>query len=602
MGVGSRRRAGLAAVFTLCVYGLSSGCKSRAPSQSEAAIGAGAGNSVAASGVGSGQSGSVAIAAAGQSGVGVGSAVAGGAGTGRGLGQAGRASGPAGTEANGGAGVASGGATGSVATAGVGDAAGSSALAGAAGSSALAGAAGAAGVVDDSPRPVVTATAGTTLVKVKPATRHQTFEGWGTSLCWWANHVGGWAESGRNAVVEAIVDPVNGLGYNLFRYNIGGGENPGHKHMGAFKDMPGFAPAAGMWNWNADANQRAILQRILERGTGVIVEAFSNSPPYWMTKSGCASGSADGSNNLKDDSYDAFADYLTEVVKHYHDALGITFRTLEPLNEPNANWWKSNGGQEGCHFSPNNQQAIIKAVAAQLSAKGLIDTTVSASDENSLDDAYNNLRGFDAATLAAMSQINVHSYAGSRRAEVRTLATSKGKRLWQSESGPLGQSISDDMDAAQYMAARIITDLRDLQAEAWVDWQVADPSRAWATLAVNDAQQTFTRLKRFYMHAAFSRFIRPGAVFIDVDNANMVAAMSADGATLALVVRNGDTRASKGFTFDLSALPSIGAAAEAHRTSRSEDLVRLDPIAIQDWSFTAMVPAYSIATFVVPLH
>ena len=97
----------------------------------------------------------------------------------------------------------------------------------------------------------------------------------------------------------------------------------------------------------------------------MILEAFSNSPPYWMTKSGCASGSTDGSNNLKDDSYDAFADYLTEVVKHYRDSFGITFRTLEPLNEPNANWWKANGGQEGCHFSPANQQTIIKAVGAR---------------------------------------------------------------------------------------------------------------------------------------------------------------------------------------------------------------------------------------------
>jgi hypothetical protein len=58
-----------------------------------------------------------------------------------------------------------------------------------------------------------------------------------------------------------------------------------------------------------------------------------------MTKSGCASGNTDGSNNLKDDSYDAFADYLTEVVKHFRDSWGITFRTLEPLNEPNASWW-----------------------------------------------------------------------------------------------------------------------------------------------------------------------------------------------------------------------------------------------------------------------
>jgi O-glycosyl hydrolase len=452
-------------------------------------------------------------------------------------------------------------------------------------------------------RPIVTATPGTTLVKIDPAVRHQTFEGWGTSLAWWANHVGGWSAANRNAVADAVVDPVTGLGYNVFRYNIGGGENPAHEHMGQFREMPGFEPVAGTWDWNADANQRAILQRIVDRaGSGLILEAFSNSPPYWMTKSGCASGNTDSSNNLKDDSYAAFADYLTEVVKHFRDSWGTTFRTLEPLNEPNATWWTANGGQEGCRFAPANQQTILKAVAAALAAKGLTGTTASGSDENSIDDGVTNMGAYDATTLAGMSQMNVHTYAGTRRAALRTLATSKGKRLWQSESGPLNQTLATDTDAAVFMAGRIISDLRDMQPEAWVDWQVGDPSRNWASFVFNDNQQTFTYPKRFYMHAGFSRYIRPGATFIDVNNVDMVAALSADGATLALVVRNGDTAASHGFTFDLTGLATVGAAAQALRTSGTENLVSLAALPIQGFSFVASVAPYSITTFVIPLR
>src|SRR4029077_15559312 len=100
----------------------------------------------------------------------------------------------------------------------------------------------------------------------------------------------------------------------------------------------GFEPSDGTWDWNADANQRAILQRIVTSGGPcVILQASSNSPPYWMTNSGCASGSTNGTtNNLKDASYDAFATYLTEVVKHFRDSFGITFRHLELLHEPTA--------------------------------------------------------------------------------------------------------------------------------------------------------------------------------------------------------------------------------------------------------------------------
>src|SRR2546430_1061044 len=87
-----------------------------------------------------------------------------------------------------------------------------------------------------------------------------------------APEVGAWSAAARNALVDAVVDPVQGLGYNIFRYNIGGGENPAHEHMARFREMPGFEPTMGTWTWDADANQTAILQRIMERGSGVILE------------------------------------------------------------------------------------------------------------------------------------------------------------------------------------------------------------------------------------------------------------------------------------------------------------------------------------------
>jgi O-glycosyl hydrolase len=530
-----------------------------------------------------------------------GSGTTGGAGSG-GLvmgGGTGGATGGASGEAGSGGPIAGGGTSGAGGTATSGAGSGGLATGGAAGAAASGGGETATGGVGGDPRPTVTAAPGTDLVRVDAGVRHQTFEGWGTSLCWWANHVGGWSQSARNAVVEAVVDPVEGLGYNIFRYNIGGGENPSHDHMEQYRDMPGFQSSDGTWTWDADANQRAILLSIAERGTDLIFEAFSNSPPYWMTNSGCASGSNDGSNNLREDSYEAFADYLTEVVRYYRDEYGITFRTLEPMNEPSANWWTANGSQEGCHFDPPDQERIIQAVAQQLADKGLTGTTVSASDENSMDDALRNISAFSDTTLAAMSQINVHSYAGSRRSELRMLATSLGKRLWQSESGPLGQNISDDTEAALFMAGRIIEDLRELKPEAWIDWQSGDPSRSWASFTLNDTQQTHSPLKRFYMHAGFSRYIRPGAVFVDVNHPDMVAALSGDGQSLTLVVRNGDTNATHGYTFDLTSLPAVGPTTQAYRTSRTENLDALAPIAVEGYSFVATVPAYSITTFVV---
>ncbi|HXS17550.1 MAG TPA: glycoside hydrolase, partial [Polyangiaceae bacterium] len=453
----------------------------------------------------------------------------------------------------------------------------------------------------DEVRPTIVAAPGTTLVKVDVDKPHQLFEGWGTSLCWWAHHVGGWSEAARNKVVDAVVDPVAGLGYNIFRYNIGGGENPSHEHMSEHREMPGFQREDGSFTWDSDAEQRAVLLRIAEQTNDLVLEAFSNSPPYFMTESGCASGSASGRDNLKADYYDDFADYLSEVVLHYRDEYGVIFRTLEPLNEPFADWWKSNGSQEGCHFDPASQALIIRQVAQSLAEKGLTDTVVSASDENSMDDAVRNLQGFDAETQSLIGQLNVHSYAGTKRRELRALADQLGKRLWQSESGPLGQDISDDLEAALFMAGRIIQDLRELEAEAWVDWQAGDPSRSWASFTLNDSQQTFTPIKRFFMHAGFSRFIRPGAQLVDIDDSDMVAAVNKQGDALSIVVRNGSPTETRNYTLDLTSLRNIGQEMRVYRTSREEDLAQLDVLSVEDWSVVVSVPPASITSYVVAI-
>ncbi|MBN2527696.1 MAG: hypothetical protein JXR76_14990 [Deltaproteobacteria bacterium] len=69
------------------------------------------------------------------------------------------------------------------------------------------------------------------LVPLEPATEYQTFEGWGTSICWWGNQIGRWSKENMNDLVESVVNPDTGLGYTVFRFNIGGGENPAHNHM-----------------------------------------------------------------------------------------------------------------------------------------------------------------------------------------------------------------------------------------------------------------------------------------------------------------------------------------------------------------------------------
>lgn len=150
------------------------------------------------------------------------------------------------------------------------------------------------------------------------------FEGWGTSFCWWANRIG-YSDVLSEKAAKAFYDKEEGLGLNIVRYNIGGGDDPTHAHITRTdSEVPGYAinptydETSGTYtweyDWTQDANQRNVLQKVMENyGEDIIVEGFSNSPPYFMTNSGCSSGAENASDdNLREDAYDAFATYLVE--------------------------------------------------------------------------------------------------------------------------------------------------------------------------------------------------------------------------------------------------------------------------------------------------
>ena len=439
-----------------------------------------------------------------------------------------------------------------------------------------------------------------TKVVVDPGKKYQVFEGWGTSLCWWAVKAGAWSEANRSKLIGAIADPDTGLGYTIFRYNIGGGDQPGHDHLtkgdGGGK-VPGYKPTEkGDYDWTADPYQRAIALELAKRVKDPIFEAFSNSPPWWMTKSGCVSGSNDGSDNLKEDYFDDFADYLSEVALHFKTEWGLTFRTVEPFNEPSAGWWKSNGGQEGCGFK-NNQSKMIVELGKALQKKGLFpETSVSAADETSIKQAHDQLGNYTAEALSYLGQVNTHSYSdGSYRKQLFNRAFGLNKRLWQSETGPLSKS--GDEHIALWMANVIIQDLRDMHAEAWVDWQIGDPAENWRSLALNHSKQTFTPNARYYMHAAFSRYIRPGSRIIDSDNGNTLAALTPDGA-LVLVVRNSGSSDVK-YEFDLGEFVKIGTSAKVVRFELPGSLTKQSDIAVSGKALSMTAKANTITTMVI---
>ncbi len=404
------------------------------------------------------------------------------------------------------------------------------------------------------------------------------------------------------------------------------------------------------WNydWDADANQMNILKAAAAAsGEDFIAEAFSNSPPYFMTVSGCSSGNTNSNvDNLREDSVNAFAAYMADVIEHWNNEGVITFQSTTPMNEPNTNYWGAySNKQEGCHFDPGESQSrIIEALNAELEAKG-IEIVISGTDETSIDtqiDSYNQLSD---EAKQIVDRIDTHSYSGSDREGLKNLAAGEGKNLWMSEVDGAYTAGTDagEMTAALGLAQRMMTDVNGLEASAWILWNAIDmhadsseygqswvnkgsandyltmedlenawQSRSsngyWGLAAADHDNEEIVLSMKYYAYGQFSRYIRPGYTIIGTSSeGNTLAAYDPEGKKAVVVAMN-TSGTDRTWKFDLSGFESMGTEITAIRTSGDLDTgekwadVTADANITADTetnSFTSTVKANSITTYII---
>ena len=384
------------------------------------------------------------------------------------------------------------------------------------------------------------------VVHLQPHIRYQQLEGWGVSLAWWAQVVGAFPEKIRRHYMDLIFNSRRGLGLTVVRYNIGGGENPKYHFLQHRAAVPGFSPRPGVFNWHADAGQITILRQAMALGA-TRTEAFSNSPPWYMTQSGSVTGAVGGGDNLRHGAETAFVNYLAAVTDHFRRRWNIRFQTLEAFNEPVSPWWKFGNYQEGCRIGNKQQNIVIPLLAGAIKSRRLA-TRIAAPDDNSIDQTLQSWRSYSARSRELVYQINTHSYNGTGRPELRNAAAQAGKRLWMSEYG--------DGDATgMRMARRILQDMRDLRPAAWVYWQAVDSAGGWGFMS-NPLDGNVTEFKihdKYHVMTGFSRFFRPGCRFIFSSSPDSLAAIDERRRNVAVALLN-DRHTVKSFTLDCTPL------------------------------------------------
>ncbi len=388
----------------------------------------------------------------------------------------------------------------------------------------------------------------------------QTIHNFGASGCWFSEGIAkDWSPTVREKMAELLFSKETtadgtpkGIGLSAWRFNIGGGSAEQGDKSGIVdfrRRVECFLNPDGTYDWSKQTGYQWFLRKAKDYGVENLM-AFSNTPPVQFTQNGLGfKTEKDYKANLKTDKYNAFADFLTEVVKHF-DKEGLHFNYLSPVNEPQWDWSNKPGraSQEGSPWSNAEIFKIVNSVDASLTKKKL-NTQILTTEAGQLNFLYsgnthasNQIQEFYADNgkyslnnLKHLPRIVAgHSYFTENgdnnliniRKNVADTAAKYQVDFWQSEYSMLADGYKEgtkgrrsQTDCALFLAKVINHDLTVANATAWQLWNAWEPGDAeWDTryylLALkpnaNYTNGDFAITKNLWAFGNYSRFIRPG--------------------------------------------------------------------------------------------
>ncbi|UZD22319.1 glycoside hydrolase [Algoriphagus halophytocola] len=471
---------------------------------------------------------------------------------------------------------------------------------------------------------------------------YQSIEHFGASDAWSGQFVGLWPDQKKNAIAELLFSKENdtdgnpkGIGLSMWRFNVGAGSAQQGEESGIrdeWRRAESFLETDGTYNWDRQAGQVWFANAAKEFGVEKLL-IFPNSPPVSMTKTGKAYAN-NGQSNLAEENYQAFGEYLTQVVMGLQ-AKGLKVDYVSPVNEPQWDW--SDGGQEGSPFWNDEISGIVKALDKALSDENLT-TKIDVAEAGKINYLYEQAdkdgRGNQVADffqpessnfIGDLTQVSptvsAHSYfttspfesAVNQRERVASAVSSvQGLSYWMSEYCILGDNGGEingsgrdlGIDPALYIARVIHNDLTVSNASAWHWWLAISPYDYKDGLVYIDKQKedgNYYESKMLWALGNYSRFVKPGylRIGVQVNKENqqnpelLVSAYqsNSNGEIVFVVVNSGI----KDVTLNLMVDDKLTSVKGLYVTSKDSNLESLD-IGYSDDKI--VIPSRSIVTVV----
>ncbi|AQZ61832.1 O-Glycosyl hydrolase family 30 [[Actinomadura] parvosata subsp. kistnae] len=362
---------------------------------------------------------------------------------------------------------------------------------------------------------------------------HQTIDGFGYSTAFQrATLVHNLSPAKQAEVLDLLLDRRKGAAPSILRLGIGSSATNVYDSMLSIQPAdPGGPDAPPKYTWDGwDGGQVWFSKEARRRGVERFYADAWSAPGYMKTNGTDINGGSlcglQGATCASGDWRAAYARYLVQYAKFY-EREGIRISDLAFLNEPD---WTT--GYASMRFTPAQAAEFVKVLGPYADQAGLnVVCCESIGWKNS--EAYAQAIENDPEAREHLDIMSGHGYASGADFPLPT-----SKRTWMSEWAP--SSVADGWNEAWdsgtgggtgggtdsgkvtdgiNVAERIHDTLALSGSTAFVYWLGGSRGKTAALIQIDDAADAYRVSSRLYAFAAYSRFIRPGAVRLGVDGA-----------------------------------------------------------------------------------
>lgn len=370
---------------------------------------------------------------------------------------------------------------------------------------------------------------------------YQTMQGFGASAAWHFQELGKDEAAATTAANMLYGD--DGMKLEVIRYNIGAGtkeidngytsKNNATESFFISENYLSKASFSDPQNYDLSRDKYAMrtFDKCLETGNIRTVVLFANSPHYLLTESGKGNGAKAYQNNLPEENYGAYSDYLLNIADLFAEKLSKLETPpriyVSPVNEPQWRWGGDGASQEGCHYDPKNLAKFLDTFYTKLKQ-------YNASHEYQLYPDFFDSGGYAPNSdykkyLSEFSKypffdeietLSFHSYHAQNGTFYRNSFASYAKKnlqdktVFMSEFCVMQTGTSTGIDMGLHSAGVMMKDLTILSAAQWCWWLGAAPYGYEDGLVYFDRTDgyEFGKTKRYSTLSQFTRFVSSGDV------------------------------------------------------------------------------------------